>query len=86
MQLKVALELPSNEAIRAAVEAGAGATAVSELVVEAPLRLGTLSRVPLELPRRQFHILSHRERYLSEAAKSFLVMVKATDGLNIGQA
>lgn len=74
-KLKIAFELPSNEAIRAAVEAGAGATAVSELVVESPLRLGTLSRVPLELPSRQFHILSHRERYLSEAAKSFLEMV-----------
>ncbi len=33
-RLKIALELPSNEAVRAAVEAGAGVTAISELVAE----------------------------------------------------
>lgn len=74
-ELNVVLELPSNESVRAAVEAGAGATAISELVVEPPVRLGTLCRVPFQLPRRQFHILRHSDRYLSEAAQAFLDFV-----------
>ncbi len=41
-QLRVTLELPSNEAVRAAVEAGGGATVLSETVVAAAIRAGTL--------------------------------------------
>src|SRR5262249_7710760 len=37
-KLNVVLELPSNEAVRMAVEAGAGATVISRLVAEPSLR------------------------------------------------
>ena len=73
--LSVMLELPSNEAVRAAVEAGAGATAISELVAAGPIGSGHLRRVGLELPARAFTILRHRERYHSKAAKALLAMI-----------
>jgi DNA-binding transcriptional LysR family regulator len=74
-RLRVVLELPSNEAVRAAVEAGAGATVISELVVAALLSAGRLHRVALDLPARSFSILRHRERYRSKAAEALLALV-----------
>ncbi|AFK53784.1 LysR family transcriptional regulator [Tistrella mobilis] len=75
--LNVVLELPSNESVRAAVEAGAGATALSALVVAGGLALGSLRSPVLDLPQRAFHLLLHRERYLGRAARAFLETVTA---------
>ncbi len=77
--LTITLELPSNEAVRAAVEAGAGATAISELLIELSLRAGTLHRVPFALPRRSFSAVSHRERHRSKAADALLAMIAAPE-------
>ncbi len=71
----IALELPSNEAIRAAVEAGAGLAVMSRLVVGASIKAGTLIASPLALPRRRFFLLRHKERYESQAARAFAGMV-----------
>lgn len=74
--LSIFLVLPSNEAIVQAVEAGAGATIISELVVGRAVAEGTLRHVPLELPARDFAVISHRDRQptLSQTAlKSFLL-------------
>ena len=73
--LKVALELPTNEAVRSAIEAGAGVTAISELVVEAALRAGTLVAMTFKLPTRPFLVVRHHERYQSKAAQAFLSIV-----------
>ena len=73
--LKIVLELPTNEAVRAAVEAGAGVTAISELVVEAALRAGTLVAMTFELPARPFLVLYHRHRYQSKAGQAFLKII-----------
>jgi DNA-binding transcriptional LysR family regulator len=73
--LKVVLELPSNEAVRSAVLAGAGATAISELVVAPGLRYGTLIQLEFAMPQRAFHILRHKERYRSRAADALLEIV-----------
>jgi DNA-binding transcriptional LysR family regulator len=70
--LRIALELPSNEAVRAAVESGDGATAISDLVVAQSLAAGTLHRVKIELPRRAFFVLRHKERYASTAEQALL--------------
>jgi DNA-binding transcriptional LysR family regulator len=70
--LNVVLELPSNEAVRAAVEAGLGATAVSASVAAPSLEAGLLVAVGPNLPERDFHVLRHRERYLSRASAAFL--------------
>jgi DNA-binding transcriptional LysR family regulator len=74
--LRVALELPSNEAVRAAVEAGAGATVISASVVAPSLEAGLLHRVQLDLPDRAFVALRHRERHTSQAAAALLNAMK----------
>jgi len=78
-QLRVTLELPSNEAVRAAVEAGGGATVLSETVVAAAIRAGTLVRAAFELPSRPFRVLRHKERYRSRAADALLELIATSD-------
>jgi DNA-binding transcriptional LysR family regulator len=73
--LRVALELPSNEAVRAAVEAGMGATVISASVAAPSLEAGLLHHVGLALPERHFHVLRHRERHPSRAAEALLALV-----------
>jgi DNA-binding transcriptional LysR family regulator len=75
--LKIAMELPSNDAVRAAVEAGMGATAISVSVAAPSIEAGLLHRVEFEIPERPFFVLRHRERYLSHAAEALLAMIKA---------
>src|SRR5262249_16115981 len=75
-RLNVVLELPSNEAVRMAVEAGAGATVISRLVVERSLRAGNLKVVAFDLPERAFTALQHRERYFSKAARALLTEIR----------
>src|SRR4029453_7735905 len=48
--LRVQLELPSNEAVRAAVEAGLGATAISATVAAPSIEAGLLCQVAFNLP------------------------------------
>jgi DNA-binding transcriptional LysR family regulator len=74
-RLTVALELPSNEAVRAAVEAGMGAAVISASVVAPSLESGLLHRVNLDLPQRTFHVLRHRQRYHSLAADALLKLI-----------
>ena len=74
--LTVALELPSNEAVLAAVAAGAGASVLSEAVVAPSLRTGTLVAVPFGLPARTFRVLRHKERYRSRAADALLDLIR----------
>lgn len=76
--LSVSLELPSNEAVCAAVQAGAGATAISALVVGPWLKAGTLRAVPFALPKRRFFLLRHKERTLSHAERAFLDVIAAS--------
>jgi DNA-binding transcriptional LysR family regulator len=70
-QLQIALELPSNEAVCAAVEAGAGVTIFSRLVAERALKAGSLVPVTVDLPRRNFSILRHKERYVTQVSAAF---------------
>ena len=79
-QLKIVLELPSNEAVLAAVAAGAGATAISALVVDAAPHAGRLCRVDLALGARPFHWLWHRERARSKAAQAFVTLLPGGGG------
>ena len=69
--LNVAMELPSNEAVRGAVEAGLGATALSASVAAPSLEAGLLASVNFPLPDRKFLLLRHAARGLSPAAKMF---------------
>jgi DNA-binding transcriptional LysR family regulator len=73
--LHVQLELPSNEAVRAAVEAGLGATAISASVAAPSLEAGLLHQVAFPLPERWFHVLRHRSRNHSRAADALLALM-----------
>jgi len=73
--LRIQLELPSNEAVRAAVEAGLGATAISASVAAPSIEVGLLHQVAFPLPEREFHVLRHRERYRSRTADALLALV-----------
>ena len=76
-RLTVMLELPSNEAVRSAVEAGGGATVLSACVAAASLKAETLCHVPFDLPKRAYRMLRHKERYRSRAADALLDLIKA---------
>ncbi len=76
-RLRVVLELPSNESVRAAVEAGMGATAISASVAAPSIEAGLLQVVDLALPKRAFHVLRHGERYRSQAADALLAVIAA---------
>ena len=79
-RLNVALEYPSNEAVRAAVEAGSGVTVLSRRVAASAIRAGTLAEIAFPLPTRRFLALRHKERYRTRAAQAFLDLVAETDG------
>ncbi len=70
--LDVRLELPSNGAVLAAVEAGGLVTAVSDLAAAARLAAGQVARLDFRLPERAFTMLTHRERHRSRAAETFV--------------
>jgi DNA-binding transcriptional LysR family regulator len=74
--IKVALELPSNEAVRAAVEAGAGVTIMSRLVAAKALQAGTLTAAPYPVPERRFVVLRHKEHYRTAAEREFMRLVE----------
>ena len=77
--VRVALELPSNEAVRSAVEAGMGATAISASVASPSLDAGLLRHVRLDLPERGFLVLRHAGRYRTRAADALLAIISAQD-------
>lgn len=74
--LTIGLTLPSNEAVRTAVEAGAGVAVLSALVVRRAVAAGNLHELPLELPERPFHALRHKERYRTRAADALTDLIK----------
>jgi DNA-binding transcriptional LysR family regulator len=69
--LTVGLVLPSNEAVRTAVELGSGAAVVSRLVVEAHLAAHRLVEVRFPLLERTFQLVRHRERHSTKASLAF---------------
>lgn len=70
--LNIFLVLPGNEAVREAVEAGAGATIISRHVVASAIAAGTLVEIPIALPQREFALLRHRERHATLAQKALV--------------
>jgi DNA-binding transcriptional LysR family regulator len=74
-QLQVAMELPSNEAVRAAVEAGLGATALSASVAASGVEAGLLHAANFLLPDRAFYLLRHPSHYETRAASALVDMV-----------
>ncbi|MDR4305410.1 LysR family transcriptional regulator [Chelatococcus sambhunathii] len=78
--LDVTIELESNEAVRSAVEAGAGAAVMSRIVAAPSLASGALVQVAMPLPKRRFTALRHKSRHTTKAATAFLAMIGADVG------
>ncbi|HTQ72288.1 MAG TPA: LysR family transcriptional regulator [Acidocella sp.] len=76
-ELRIALILPSNEAVREAVAQGAGAACLSPLVCARALSAGALKRANILLPPRPFQAVRHKERYMPKAAAAFLELARA---------
>jgi DNA-binding transcriptional LysR family regulator len=75
-KLHVGMELPSNEAVRAAVEAGAGATVISSSVAQAGVASGSLVELPFAFPVRRFLALRHADRHHGRAAAALLEVIR----------
>lgn len=74
-KLSVNIALPSNEAVRQAVEQGAGAAALSSLVCAESIASGRLVRVKAKLPKRDFHAVQHVDHYRSRSVAALLRMI-----------
>ncbi|USI72566.1 LysR substrate-binding domain-containing protein [Sphingomonas morindae] len=74
--LTVSLTLPSNEAVLAAVRAGAGCAALSELVVAPALTARMVTAAAMDMPVRPFFALRQKERYQSRAADALLETIR----------
>ncbi len=75
--IDMVLELPSNEAVRAAVEDGAGAAVLSKLVVAASIEAGSLIDLGFVLPKRQFFALRHKDRSITQAERELFKLIDA---------
>jgi DNA-binding transcriptional LysR family regulator len=73
--IRIAMELPSNEAVGAAVVAGAGASIISRLVAAALIHSGELIAIEATLPTRRFVQLRHKERYMTRAAREMSQLI-----------
>ncbi|MGB7033978.1 MAG: LysR substrate-binding domain-containing protein [Xanthobacteraceae bacterium] len=76
--LKISLVLPSNEAVREAIEAGAGATIVSRHVVASAIANGTLKAIPVDLPLREYALVRHRDRHETMAQQTLVAHLAAS--------
>jgi DNA-binding transcriptional LysR family regulator len=76
--LAVGVVLPTNEAVRSAVELGGGATVLSERVVATHIAAGRLAAVPFDIPSRAFSLLRHKERYRTKASLAFEAVLAGT--------
>lgn len=73
--LPVLLELPTNEACIAAVEAGGVATVLSRRAAAPHLAQGLVAAAGLDLAPRVFSAIRHRDRHPSRAAGALLALL-----------
>lgn len=74
--VNIVIELPSNQAVLAAVIAGAGPAIMSERVCLSDIATGKLVRLPIALPPRAFYAVQHVDRYRSRAVAAFLAILR----------
>lgn len=65
--VEVVLELPSNESVRTAVQAGAGVAALSRFVVARAIASGSVVALPFPPPKRHFSKLRLSDRAVTRA-------------------
>jgi DNA-binding transcriptional LysR family regulator len=78
VDIHVALELGSPEAIKGAVEAGMGVSIVSEVTIHKELQLGTLVALELEPPlERPFSFVHQKQKFRQRAMDELLEFARA---------
>jgi DNA-binding transcriptional LysR family regulator len=78
--LNIFLVLPSNEAVREAIEAGAGATIISRHVVASAIAAGGLTEITIELPQREYALVRHRDRHATLAQQALVAHLTGATG------
>lgn len=78
--IEIGLVLPTNESVRAAVEAGAGVSIMSKLVAASALQTGRIVAVGFPIPSRRFFMLRHKERYQTAAEHEFVKLIDSAVG------
>lgn len=73
--LDVVIELPTNESVLSAVEAGAGIAVVSQLAARSGLESKRYELLPCQLPSRRFSMLRRGDRPLGLPAQAFVEMI-----------
>ena len=74
--LRIAMELPSNEAVLSAASSGRCATALSRAAAAPLIDQGALRVAGLALPTRSFVMLTHKDRHPGLAGEAFARMVR----------
>lgn len=74
--IDIGLVLPTNEAVRSAVKAGAGVSVMSRLVAASALQAGNIVAVDYPISPRQFFMLRHKEHYVTAAEREFVRFVE----------
>lgn len=74
--LHIALELPSNEAVLAAVSAGNGVSILSESVCADGVKTGRIVQLAVDLEKRSFYAVQHADRYRSKAVTALLSLLR----------
>jgi len=77
-EIAIGLELPSNESVRAAVVAGAGATIISRIVIANLLISGALAELKIKMPSRRFFMLRHKEHHITQAERELEKLIAET--------
>ncbi|MCB2261581.1 MAG: LysR family transcriptional regulator [Candidatus Thiosymbion ectosymbiont of Robbea hypermnestra] len=76
--LKIAMELGSPEAVKAAVEAGMGVSVVSRVTIQKELRLKTLVELELEPPLdRPFSFVHQKQKFRLRAMEKLLEFARS---------
>jgi DNA-binding transcriptional LysR family regulator len=79
--LNISIELPSNEAVLAAVLAGAGATILSARVCADAMKAETLKRLPVSIAPRAFYAVQHGDRYRSRAVSALMEILRKQEAV-----
>ncbi len=77
--LHVLLELPSNEACAAALVVSDALTALSERAVRYRIAEGSVARLPIELPGREFSVIRDRKRAPTRSVATMLTLLREAE-------
>lgn len=69
--INIGLVLPTNEAVRSAVKAGAGVSVMSKLAAASALKAGSIVAVDYPIPLRRFSMVRHKQHYVTAAEHEF---------------